>query len=136
MYCANAHYSRRDYLRNGSSETGTMNNKPKVYFPLWEDSKYDISKAKEFGEIVYALEGCTRNPFDTESIIGHCRNLMQELKPYDYIGLTGNQVYVAILTALAFEECELNLLLFDARTNEYRERKLTGVDWLEVRERE
>lgn len=91
---------------------------PRV-FVTQEMPNYDISPAKEFGEIVVILPPGNYN-FSVDIFAGEIYDRFRDLTEDDYLLLIGDPTYIALVAAIAFEHVHvLNLLKWDRIKGEY-----------------
>lgn len=93
-----------------------------------KNSRFDLAALEPYGEIQYFINSL--NPFDTE----RCQQVFKDglgsnFEPTeDYICTTGNLLLVSMLMMMAYAEFDtFKILIFDARTSNYRERVICHV---------
>jgi hypothetical protein len=111
-------------------------------FILEKNNRYNISSANKFGEIIYINTfSCEKfNVFSPNKAIKIIRDKLNELHfdhRNDIICLTGNSTLLALFLSVAFlyleNNCfdgsyELKILIFDAKTSNYKLRTLNYRD--------
>jgi len=98
-------------------------------FILQINSKYDVSAAKTYGQIIYLVNG-PLNPFDTDAFVSAVEYELYTTCKFnakkDVICLTGSSILVAMfLAVVARRHKKINMLLFDAKISKYRLRVLS-----------
>lgn len=106
-----------------------MSNKKSRVFFASRNQRFDVTAAEPFGEIVYLFERDRPSPLRTQKVYDGIleRMLSNDFDPnLDYIVLTGPNVYVAVLLAVAVAEFGgTKMLVFDAPNDRYIEQDLT-----------
>ena len=100
--------------------------RPKV-FVVQSNTKFDSSKAEQFGDRVFLLgEGTFVSPFNTDELVA---DLIAGLQSHDYnpqhdfIVLTGPSISMGLLLAIcAARHPVIQTLMFDAKTASYKAR--------------
>ena len=98
-----------------------------------EPCRYDTSQAKEFGDVVYLfpVEGDRPGIFDPLLLLA-IRRKLETLRfdaSSDWVVAAGSVVLVShLLAVVAVDHGEVNLLLFDAETREYRPRSIERLE--------
>ena len=95
----------------------------KVFFI--QKTKFDLTNAEKYGEVCYVLDHDVSpfNPSEAVLEIGKQLKLKKFNPEVDYIGFTGQSILLAYMFALCFAGYgEVRVLLYDARTGEYRDR--------------
>ena len=92
------------------------------------NQRYDLTTLEDIGDIVYASAEPV-NPFNTERAMTTLRNGLKDFNPdEDMICLTGNMQTVSMLLAVACRKYDaIRVLLFDARSSNYKERIMRNV---------
>jgi len=86
-------------------------------------SKFDFTKAKEFGELEYILAP-NANPFSpNEEVIEKLRETLADFGPHDYLLLTGNPILIGWATTFAAMACQgrIRMLQWNPRRQCYLE---------------
>jgi hypothetical protein len=100
---------------------------PPRVFLAESSTRYDVSAAKPYGEIVHLLKR-PMSPFNTTAIVEEFRAALEEHQfdpDVDYVCMTGSSLVVALLLATLSAEYErLHLLMFEATTSAYKDRWL------------
>lgn len=98
-------------------------------FILYDDYRYDTSKAGEFGTPIYLLNEPPRNPFDPQTIVAsvEARLENQDFNAHeDFLVLTGNMTFVSVMLAtVAASYGVVRMLIFDAQASQYIPRTVT-----------
>lgn len=96
----------------------------KVWFAT-KEIRFNVEAASAFGELVYITQRPT-SPFNINGLTLDMGNAMEKFDPSnDFIALSGPLPHVAILLAVAAAAYErVRVLIFDARSAEYRSREL------------
>jgi len=92
------------------------------------NNRYDLRSVEAYGEIKY-ISTNSLNPFNTEDCLKIFAIGLLEFDPTeDYICMTGNLQIVALMMMIAYNKFKIfRVLIFDARTSNYKERVITHV---------
>ena len=92
------------------------------------NTRYDLSSLSGFGPVV-SLSDTALNPFSVnETLIKLSKGLIKMDPSEDYLCLTGNLLSVSLMMMIAYSKfSSFKILVFDARTSNYRERLVTHV---------
>lgn len=103
----------------------TVATKPRALFVV-ESSRFNISSAREFGEIVYLLKGEPVSPLNVDEVVSRIKEALDDIAfdpKNDYVVLTGQTLLVAVYLAIACDVSgQVRTLMFDARHDKYVER--------------
>jgi hypothetical protein len=85
-----------------------------------QEHKYDVSEAKEYGEIVYLL-GPKTKPYKSEPIIKRLHECLCDYTTADYLLLIGNPCLIGWTVAVAAQHNEgvVNLLQWSNAEDRY-----------------
>lgn len=93
----------------------------KIYL-VEPNSRYDLAALEPYGKVVYISEQI--NPFNVEESLKIITDGLKNFDPTeDYICMTGNLQTVAFMMMIIYNKFKtFRILMFDARTSNYRER--------------
>lgn len=94
---------------------------------IWipKSAGHSFSSAKKFGEARFVFED-SRDLFNPELLLERARGILQNSNPADFILLSGPQLMnIAVVFAFQERHGQVNLLLFQPRTDDYCVRVLT-----------
>ena len=92
------------------------------------NTKFDLSALDSYGDKVYIADG-QLNPFNTDVCIRDLQTGLKDFDPMsDYICMTGNILVVSLMMMVAYSMFPVfKVLLFEARSSNYRERIINHV---------
>lgn len=95
-------------------------------FLVEPNNRYPLDALEPYGELVYTSPK-PMNPFDVKCCLHQIRKGLENFDPAeDYICLTGRVQTVAFFLAVAHKQFgTVKVLMFDAKTSNYRERIIT-----------
>lgn len=95
---------------------------PRVFIP--HKAHHDYSAAKQFGELVFIVEGSI-NRFDVSRIAFLCSEVLKDAEAGDYLMISSLSVINSVAAAMFGARFgRLNLLLHDSNTGAYHSRSI------------
>jgi len=90
--------------------------------------KYDLSPAREFGELVYLL-GPKAAPFRPDTVVPELKEKLETFGDEDFLLLIGNPVLIGLASILAAEanEGSLTMLQWSGKDQKYMPIKIEGL---------
>ncbi len=109
---------------------------PKIFIIERPRNNIDVSKAREYGDIIYIFNSQDRRPSAWEHV-QFGRMALQRLKELnfdnetDFICIVGTMLIVSVvIIAVAQHHSIFNILLFNCVTSRYEQKRFSTIDWM------